>query len=65
MRCAAACGRAVVVGRFSEVGLVVEDDFDVRREADGKTELDPRFSGEALCDPVDRAAKAAGGSGDG
>ena len=56
---------AVVVSRLSEVGLVVEDDFDERREADSKTELDLRFSGEALCDPVDRAAKAAGGSGDG
>ena len=48
---------AVVVGRFSEVGLVVEDDFDERREADSKTELDLRFSGEALCDPVDRTAQ--------
>jgi hypothetical protein len=38
---------AVVVGRLSEVGLVVEDDFDERREADGKAELDLRFSGEA------------------
>lgn len=57
--------RAVVVGRFSEIGLVVEDDFDERREAESKTELDLRFSGEALHDPMERAAKAAGGSGDG
>ncbi len=55
----------VVVGRLPEVGLVVEDHFDEGREAEGKAEFDLRFPREALGDPADRVAKAAGGSGDG
>ena len=57
--------RAVVVGRLSEVSLVIEDHFDERREAEGKAEFDLRFSRQTRGDPVDRAAKAAGGPGDG
>jgi len=57
--------RAVVVGRLSEVSLVIEDQFDERRKAEGKAEFDLRFSRQTLGDPVDRAAKAAGGPGDG
>ncbi len=45
--------RPIFVGRLPDVGLVAEDDFDERREAERKPEFDLRFPREALGDPAE------------